>query len=218
MFRDLVDCIADVPSSPFVFNQYRDIDPLVDIPSAAAIRRQNLALYLEAIYRLEPESIWVLETPSKEGAVRTGVPFTGDRLLDARSARLSVSPGFSRATLPSAGMPAQSPTSRILWDVIGDSRPPLLWNCVMVRTHRGHIRENRNPEPRELVAHSEILRSVVNLFSGLPIVWVGQSASLASSILKLHGFAVRHPANDLKADFPKQIAEVRTIIAARAKR
>jgi len=66
------------PSSEIVFNQYHDWNDQVDVPEAAAIRRENLRQYLAET--IETATLLVVgEAAGPWGCRFSGVPFTGER-------------------------------------------------------------------------------------------------------------------------------------------
>ena len=65
-------------SLPSVFNPYRETRAHHDRPDAAAVRRRNLALCLEAALDARVDTIWVACDLGYRGGRRTGVPLTDE--------------------------------------------------------------------------------------------------------------------------------------------
>ena len=197
----IVELVAAADSSPFLFNHYAQAIPGVDLPSAPQIRRENLAKYLSAHQLIGSSELWVLEAPSKRGALRTGVPLTSESKLVELSKKLGVSPPFARATNGAADFAAVSQTSQAVWEAIGDGKMPVLWNAIMLRPHTGDLTHTRNPSRDELRKHAPILVTLVDWLKPKSIVWVGRKAERIADYAKLVGKTVRHPANGGKSDF-----------------
>ena len=122
--------------------------------------------------------LWLGEAPSRFGARRTGVPFTGDGRLADLSERLGLDPPLARATrgtLPTL----ESGTSREIWNAVPDPLP-LFWNAVLFHPHRGVLPlRNRTPTRTEIAEHREVLEMIVAIFAPHRILCIGRVAQRA---------------------------------------
>lgn len=195
----IVDRLAAVAGASDAFNPYADFDSCADGANAPATRRANLHGYLIAMAERRPSDLWLGEAPSKHGARRTGIPFTGEGRLEWLSAHIGVTPGLQRATIN--GGARESQTAREIWGAVPASLP-LLWNAVLFHTNRGEEPwRNRTPRRSEIVAHREILRAVIELFEPRRVLAIGRVAEDAAQGLGIEITYVRHPAQGGTASF-----------------
>ena len=72
IWKLLEEEVFDVPSGEDTFNFYRDVDPEVDLPEGAEIRRQNLKKYIEQVCE-PPTTLVVGQSPdNQQDRVGTG--------------------------------------------------------------------------------------------------------------------------------------------------
>lgn len=185
--------LASTSGMPTLFNPYADTDPAVDAPDAAEIRRGNLLRYLQAFAGRDHIELWLGEAPSKFGARRTGVPFTGEGRLADLSSRLAIAP-FEIATTPGAPVAPPSGTSRQIWDALPE-RLPLFWNAVMSHPHRaGTPLRNRTPSRFEVARSRGTLALLIEAVRPKRILAIGRVAERASAGFGVPVVYVRHPA------------------------
>ncbi len=67
----LAEKVFPTPSTPNLFNHYRDMDPGCDRSDAADLRRRNLRNYLEC-YESRPEYFLLAEAPGPWGCRFSG--------------------------------------------------------------------------------------------------------------------------------------------------
>jgi hypothetical protein len=191
--------------APDVVNPYRDADPALDRPGAAAQRRRNLEAYLERVGR--PRLVLVGEALGFRGGRFSGIAFTSERQLA----------GDGPCRLPWAGSPFR-PTSRnpalwlepsgsVVWDSLGgEARGALLWNAFPwhPRGKAGPL-SNRTPERRLLTANLHVLEKLLEIAGEARLLAVGRTAQAALAIFGAEAPALRHPAHGGAAVFRRQM-------------
>ncbi|WP_058599237.1 uracil-DNA glycosylase family protein [Aureimonas ureilytica] len=189
----IVERLAELPGKADLFNPYAGFDAEIEDADAPATRCRNLQRYLAGMADRGVSDLWLGEAPSRFGARRTGVPFTGDGRLADLSQRLGVVPPLARATretLPTR----ESGTSREIWNAMPASLP-LFWNAVLFHPHRGVLPlRNRTPTWTEIAAHREVLAMIVAIFAPRRILCIGRVAQRAADGLGIPTTYVRHPA------------------------
>jgi uracil-DNA glycosylase len=134
--------------------------------SGAALRRDRLAVYLEA--RAGAPLLLLGEAPGYRGARISGIPFTSERQLSGRG------PAEATATI----------VHRVLAE-LGLEERVLLWNVVP--THPGTAVSNRRPSTGEIATGRVFAEE---LAAGRRVIAVGRIAHDA-----LGGEYVRHPSH-----------------------
>ncbi|HUW33767.1 MAG TPA: uracil-DNA glycosylase [Planctomycetota bacterium] len=185
-----------VDSTATLFNQYRDSNPDVDVPTAAAIRLANLRSYLERA--CESASILIVgEAAGPWGARFSGVPFVGEKqLLDPR---FPICGGRSSLPVPLREMrldpPFVSLSARLFWEVLLPFHDRIVvWDAVPFHTHKpDDALTVRNPSREEVVQHSEALRLIEEYVQPSQVVAVGRRAFGALETLGKSPVYVRHP-------------------------
>ena len=201
----LKDLLLSQPSSPSLFNQYRDCDPAVDLPDAAAIRMENLVSYLAEASRTAQVLI-VGEAAGPWGCRFSGVPFAGERQL--------LDPLFPYAGRRSSktGPPNVSRTALTFWEVM----PPyhkqiLVWDAFPLHPHQsGNPLSVRNPTKTEVAHYSTALRALKNYVNPRRIVAVGRMAHKELASIGEASTYVRHPSRGGSIRF---VAEMRRIFS-----
>ena len=116
------------PSTPTLFNQYKDTEPDIDKKNAHKTRRENLYNYLSS-FKKKPEYILIGEAPGPNGCRFTGVPFTNEvQLLNPKLIPFAGKP-TSNLEKPVSGLSA-----KIFWETLLDYHPRFLaWDCARAR-------------------------------------------------------------------------------------
>ncbi|WP_062112266.1 uracil-DNA glycosylase family protein [Aureimonas sp. AU40] len=189
----ILERLAALPGKADLFNPYAGFDAEIEDADAPATRRRNLQRYLAAMADRGVSDLWLGEAPSRFGARRTGVPFTGDGRLADLSERLRLDPPLARATREIRPT-RESGTSREIWNAMPASLP-LFWNAVLFHPHRG-VRplRNRTPTWTEIAEHREVLAMIVAIFEPRRILCIGRVAQRAADGLGIPATYVRHPA------------------------
>lgn len=178
-----------------------------------AIRRANLARYLEEIGR--PEILMIGEAPSYRGGRLTGIAFTSETImlsgianhLGAERGYRKATPGPQRSTEASATM---------VWGTIGCVEPlPLLWNAFPLHPfHEGNPHSNRIPTSAELLAGQPFIERLMTMFPIQQVVAIGNHAHRSLEKLGIDHTHVRHPSQGGKRLF---VEGVTAMISQRAK-
>ena len=187
--------------APGVFNQYAEVDPEYDVPGADAIRRENLAAYIEIFGKAK--AILVGEAPSFHGCRFSGIPFMSEELLvGERRLEWAGPERFGRTSRRERPMSEHS--ASIVWETLGARRDVILWNAFPWHTYKpGDRTANRKPTDNELKRSAEVLRLFVGLFPKSKVVAVGRTAEHALDVIGVQAEYIRHPARGGKPGFVK---------------
>ncbi len=118
-----------------------------------AIRRRNLARYLEQLAERRPATLLVGEAPGYRGMAITGVPFTNTVLLQRgipEFGLLGIENGYE---IPDAPGVAAEPTATVMWQaLVALDFVPVLWSAFPLHPHRpgtpDRTARRRRPRPR----------------------------------------------------------------------
>lgn len=195
--------LFDVPSRDDAFNLYRDVDPAVDLPDGADIRRENLKGYVEQV--AERQGILVLgQSPGWRAGRFTGVPFTAQSQLlrpdfPVKGKRSSLGPN-----------PLVEKTSTLIWDTFLPYHPELFfWHSFPLHSHRrGASQTDRTPTQRELGEFGEVLESLYEILEPKRVMAVGRSAQTALEMRDIEHDYVKHPAYAGNRAFNRGVRDV----------
>ena len=185
------------------FNQYREVDPELDLPDGPAIRRRNLRRYLEtfagARYAL------VGEAAGYAGCRFSGIPFTCEVQLVGPE-RLSWTDGLELARSSTAEALWVERSDRIVWEALEGRTDCVLWNAFPWHPFgkRGPL-SNRAPG-RDLHDGLEVLRSFLALFPSARPYAVGRVAQRALAEIGIDAPYIRHPSHGGKPQFMEGVA------------
>jgi uracil-DNA glycosylase len=177
--------------SPNVFNPWGEDDPMDAAAGGAEARVERLRAHFDSWPRL----ILLGEAPGYQGCHFSGMAFTNERLiLDGRIPRVS-----SAMRLTTRPRPWCEPSATIVWGSLHDlglAERTVLWNAFAWHPHKpGNKLSNRTPAPKEVEEGLPVLRSLLEYFSGVPVIPVGQVAARTLSRLGIEALPpVRHPA------------------------
>jgi hypothetical protein len=196
--KKIVAGLAEV-RLPNVFNPYADRCATFDLASGAAVRRKNLASYLESVVEMTVDTMWMGRDLGYRGGRRTGLAFTDESHLPDFALRY---PGSApkRATFgPAIG----ERTATEIWAAIHSvSNPPLLWNVFPLHPHDPTDEmTNRHFSARELRQVDEINRQLLSWLKIKRIVCIGQDAAKYARLLGVEIECVRHPSYGGVKDF-----------------
>jgi uracil-DNA glycosylase len=184
--------LAVLPAPPDAVNMYA-----ADGPPGNAVRRRNLALALELALQRGPDLLLVGEAPGYNGARRTGVPFTSERLLlDGLGplGQFGAEQGFARAT-DDGRISAEQTATIVYKELSAHGLFAVGWNAYPFHPHRpGNDQSNRPPRAGELALGRPFLARIHALFPGVPIAAMGNVAAAALAALGLSSTRLRHPA------------------------
>jgi uracil-DNA glycosylase len=188
----IVGDLAALPAPPDAVNMYA-----ADGPPGNAVRRRNLALALGLALERRPDLLLVGEAPGYNGARRTGVPFTSERLLlDGLGplGQFGAEQGFARAT--DDGRTSAEQTATLVYREL--SALGLFaagWNAYPLHPHRpGDDQSNRPPRAGEVALGRAFLGRFLALFPGVPVAAMGNVAAASLTALGVAHTKLRHPA------------------------
>ncbi|PDV97664.1 uracil-DNA glycosylase [Candidatus Chloroploca asiatica] len=185
----LITTLASISAPPDAINMYAGDDP-----PGNAIRRANLALALHLAQQRGPDLIIVGEAPGYHGARRTGVPFTSERILLADEGQFGAARGFALAT-NDGRISAEQTATLVYRELAALGLYAVGWNAYPLHPHRpGNDQSNRLPRAAELALGRPLLRQMLALFPGVPVVAMGRVAAAMLTALEVPHHAVRHPA------------------------
>lgn len=168
---------------------------------ANQLRRSNLDRYLSAMVQCGPTLLLVGEAPGYRGCRMTGIPFTSTHTLAHEAV-----PGFEDRVVAVEAM--KEATATMVWSALRSLQPlPLLWNAFPFHPHRpNQPQTNRRPTVRELVQGGAYLLCLLDLFSGVQVVAVGNSAESSLRRLGIPCAKLRHPSHGGKQAFVAGLA------------
>lgn len=195
------DFVAQLQSAslPGVFNPWRDHCETWDLGDAAALRRENLRLFLERAIETEVATMWIGRDLGYRGGRRTGVPLTDEVHLSSAASLLG-DIALVRAT---EGPVMAERTAAVVWRVLARVRQPVvLWNVFPFHPHlvdepmsnRCHTRAERDET-------WPLLEALIDMVKPQRIVAIGRDASLALADLGVASESVRHPSYGGQTEF-----------------
>jgi uracil-DNA glycosylase len=200
-----VERLAHAPAGPTSTNMFDHSDP------ANAVRRRNLARYLEQLAERRPSTLLVGEAPGYRGMRITGVPFTNTAIL-ARGIReldlLGTANGYALPDpLPTV---AAEPTATVMWTTLVElDFVPALWSAFPLHPHRsGAPLTNRKPTAAETSAWAWSWQELERILSIEAVVAVGNVAAEAVARAGRSVPRVRHPAHGGRVQFARGLHEL----------
>lgn len=199
----LEERLFDVPTREDAFNFYRDEDPVLDLPDAAQIRRENLRGYLEDVSG-PPTTLVAAPAPGWRSARFTGIPFTSQLQL--------MRPDFpvaGRKTSKGTHLIGEK-TGKYLWEALLPHHPEVfLWAVFPLHAHRrGEEQTNRIPTLNEIEDFLPLLEELTAALEPVRLLAVGRSAEWALRQLDLEFTRLKHPAVGGLRAFKRGVAEV----------
>ena len=210
-WKSIESLLTSMPSTDTVFNQYRDVNDELDVPSAAAIRLSNLANYM--LSACESASILVVgEAAGPWGCRFSGIPFVGERqLIDSSfpiNGERSSRPDPHRVTkiLP----PYISNSATAFWNVLLPFNARfIVWDAFPLHPHEpGDVLTVRNPSKKEVSEYGEALKLIKAFVKPSQIVAVGKRAFEELEALNQPCIYVRHPSRGGKRAFSEGIRNI----------
>jgi len=197
----LIEALSRIDVSDRACNQYAHGD------RANAIRRRNLAIYLEEVG--SPNLLLIGEAPSHRGGRLTGIAFTSETLLlGGTRGHLGLDRGYRKAT--EGPQRSTEASATMVWGTIGAMRPlPLLWNAFPFHPfHHGNALSNRMPLTGELRIGQPFIERLMGRFPIERVVAVGNQAAKSLELLGIEHVKVRHPSQGGKQAFVAGMARL----------
>jgi uracil-DNA glycosylase len=189
----LISSIADF-HAPKIFNPWSESCRMELDKQYYLQRRLNLKAHLSCD---NPFCILVGESPGYRGARFTGVPFTSESLLVDQSIPRVEHPKGQRIT--TRKLPWKEPSATIVWEELNKHQ---IANCVILFNAmpwhpegKDGALSNRPPKEAEKNACLECLSLFFELFPGLPVLALGNTADESLNRLSIEHTKIRHPAN-----------------------
>jgi len=209
-FETRIDRLLELiqkPAPTSLFNPWRDQDHELDRPDAAAIRSENLKQYLLA--HQGADAVLVGEACGWAGCRFSGIPFTGENLLDGPEA-LDWTRGRKLQRSSMRTKPYRERSATIVWGEIAGDRTLVLWNAVPWHPHRpGEVLTNRRPTRLEQEAGREALEAFMKIFDDAEPVAIGRVSEELLSRLGFEAGYIRHPSMGGHRQFRKGVRELR---------
>ena len=203
--ENFVDRLASVETGPGCANFFDDTVP------ANALRRRNLATYLQEMRERAPKVLLVGEAPGFRGMKITGVPFTSRTILEGPPNGFGLfGPGKGYVLPPEAQGVAAEPTATVMWEVLAElDFLPLLWSACPWHTHvPGRPLSNRTPTAAEAELGSQFWQELGEIFAIETLVAVGNVAQRSLHRNGVEAPKIRHPAHGGRAGFKRGLAEL----------
>lgn len=204
--RNLVEALSAL-QLPHVFNPYRDICPIYDLPTAPAIRRANLELTLTAVLSQGADTLWVGQELGRNGGRRTGLPLTDEPGL-VHLARYWGVQGLQRAT---HGPEIKEDTADFVWrGVAAEPGQVFFWNVFPLQSFgREDPDKNRKHTIAERREASHFLPWLIETLKPKKVVAMGRIAEDALRRLGHDAPYVRHPSFGGGPTFLADLARLR---------
>lgn len=196
--QDFVHRLAEI-RMPLVFNPYRDVCPIHDLPDAPVIRQRNLVQWIDAAMAQRADTVWVARDLGYRGGRRTGLPLTDEaHLTDAADLMGGIT--LSRAT---KGAAVAERTAAVIWKMLaGIGQPQVLWNIFPFHPHDpGNVLSNRRHTKKERDTTWPFLTDLLAMIKPRRIIAIGRDAADGLRDVDFPVEYVRHPSYGGQADF-----------------
>lgn len=206
ILEDFVEELAETKVTANVYNQYSYES------DENEVRRKNLLIYLENMYKLKPEVILVGEAPGYRGCRLTGVPFTSEYLLMNNMKGMNLfGKGAGYRLVEEKEKLLKEATATIIWEtLIKYDIISLAWNAFPFHPHKpGNGESNRAPLKGELLIGEKPLLKIIEVFKIKKVVAVGRKAEESLGKLNINCSKVRHPAQGGKNEFVEGIRRIK---------
>lgn len=206
ILEDFVEELAETKVTTNVYNQYSYES------DENEVRRKNLMIYLENMYKLKPKVILVGEAPGYRGCRLTGVPFTSEHLLMNNMKGMNLfGKGAGYRLVAEKEKLLKEATATIIWEtLIKYDIISLAWNAFPFHPHKpGNGESNRAPLKGELLIGEKPLLKIIEVFKIKKVVAVGRKAEESLGKLNINCSRVRHPAQGGKNEFVEGIQRIK---------
>lgn len=204
--QTIIEDIASVSLSG-VFNPWSETCDHDLLPDEFLNRRERLLNHFSC-----PSTRFMIigEAPGYQGCRYSGIAFTSEKLLLNRSIPRMDSLSGNRIT--DKKTPWAEPSATIVWKALyefGVAEHTVMFNAVPWHpVGKKGIHSNRTPSRAEMSLGLKHLSRLVDYFSGVEIVALGNTASTCLDDLNISHVKVRHPANGGATLFREGISEL----------
>lgn len=204
--KAFVQSLSKCEHQESLFNPFKDICPINDLPNASEIRCENLRIFLEAQLRNKPKYLWIAEAPGYNGTRRSGVFLVSEKHFDEVSEKIK-SDKFSIATKTEPKI-ARSVT--IMWTLMKELPEfPLTFDVLPFHPFKkGNVLSNRTPMKSEIQKNLHYLKTLIDWFKPEKIIAIGRKAQTALQALNVPFDYVRHPAHGGQTEFINGIKKI----------
>ena len=201
-----VNSLSECESQENLFNPFKDVCPINDIPDAPKIRCDNLKTFLEAQLRNKPKYLWIAEAPGYNGSRRSGVFLVSEKHFEEVSKKIK-SGSFSIATKTE---PKIAVSVKVMWNLMKELPEfPLTFNALPFHPFKkDNILSNRTPNKSEIQKNLHYLKTFIDWFKPEEIIAIGRKAESALQNLNIDFHYVRHPAQGGQTEFINGIKKI----------
>lgn len=188
-----IEAIA-TPQHPNMHNPWRDSCSTELRPGGQLLRKQRLKRHLMAP---NARLLIIGEAPGYQGCRYSGLAFTSERLLMEGS--IPRMEGLDGERITDRNKPWSEPSATIVWGALHDNE--LAEDAVMFNAIPWHpegrrgIHSNRTPTPAERAEGVQYLAMLLDIFPGIQVAALGNTASATLTELGIDHVKLRHPAN-----------------------
>lgn len=195
---ELIAYLSEMPSNERVTNPYDRHDPF------AAVRRENLRIYLGEHQRIGTQVVLLGEAPGYQGCRLTGIPFTSEAIMLRGVPELDLlgsEKGYQKSD--EFERVHNEPSATIVWQTLARFRfRPLLWAAFPLHPHQpGNAWSNRAPLRAEVASGRPVFLAVAALLNISQIVPIGNVAHRSLVEAGITAEKIRHPAQGGKNEF-----------------
>lgn len=204
--ESFVQILSQTEPGKGLFNHFRDICPIHDLPNAEKIRTENLKRFLDAKTKIRPRYLWVAEAPGYNGSRRSGVFLVSEKHFKEVQTMIGSDP-FTIATKTE---PKISRTVQIMWRVMKELPEfPLTFDALPFHPFQEEDpMSNRTPSRSEIVKHLHFLKTLLYWLNPENVIAIGRKAEFALAELKVPYQYVRHPAQGGEKEFVEGIKKI----------
>lgn len=188
-----IEAIAS-PQHLNMHNPWRDRCDTELHEGGQALRKQRLKRHLMAP---NPRLLIIGEAPGYQGCRYSGLAFTSERLLMERA--IPRMDGLEGERITDRKKPWSEPSATIVWGALDDhglADDTVMFNAIPWHPEgsRG-IHSNRAPTPAERADGMRYLAMLINVYPGILVAALGNTASATLTELGIEHVKLRHPAN-----------------------
>jgi len=196
-----------LPQHPKMHNPWRDSCATELREGGQSLRKQRLKRHLMAP---NARLLLVGEAPGYQGCRYSGLAFTSERLLVEGS--IPRMEGLDGERITDRNKPWSEPSATIVWGGLHDhhlAEETVLFNAVPWHPEgsRG-IHSNRTPTPAERSEGVQYLSMLLDIYPGIKVAALGNTASATLTELGIEHVKLRHPANGGAPQFRSGLASL----------
>lgn len=181
----------------------------------AALRRNNLQKYLEALQKRQVKVLLVGEAPGYKGCALTGIPFTDEATcfsLNEQKYRdvYRYNPDENPELFWEIAGEQKEASAQTMWEVFRRyNYVPLMWNAFPFHPHlAGDKKSNRTPTPAEIKKYGQkFIKLLMAEFPEIESVYaVGKKAQDLLSKMGIEADYIRHPSHGGKSECQQSLS------------